>query len=232
VNVDRIGSRAARLPWPALFLLLLAACNTGGSGQSGSAFVFLSVAQITGNDGQGSSKSSLDDPAASTAVCVAVQNTLKNPTVTAPTVLDNVTITSYTVTYSRFDGGPPPGPFTLGTSFSVPAGTPGSAIATIVILPPSAKSSPPLNPRPRLPLGTTATIVLQGRDGRGNGVSTQGSLTVNFVAGVVSESQPVGCAAPAPSPTPTPTPTPTPLFTPTATPTVVPTVIPTVTPRP
>jgi len=223
VNVDRIRSRAARLPWPALALLLLAACGSGGSGQSGNAFVFLSVAQITGNDGQGSASSSLDDAGASTAVCVAITNTLKNPTVSAPTVLDNVTITSYTVSFSRFDGGPPPGPFTLGTSFSVPAGTPGSATATIVVVPASAKRDPPLNPRPRLPLGTTATIVLQGRDGRGNSLSTQGALTVTFVAGVTSEGQPTGCAAPAPSPSPTPTPTPTGTPTLTPTPTITPT---------
>jgi hypothetical protein len=221
VNVDRIRSGAARLPWPALALLLLAACGSGGSGQSGNAFVFLSVAQITGNDGQGSASSSLDDPGISTAVCVAITNTLKNPTVSAPTVLDNVTITSYTVSFSRFDGGPPPGPFTLNTSFSVPAGTPGSATATIVIVPANVKREPPLNPRPHLPLGTTATIVLQGRDGRGNRLSTQGALTVTFVAGVTQESPPAGCAAPAPSPSPTPTPTGTPTLTPT--PTVTPT---------
>ncbi len=226
MTVDRIRSGAARLPWPALTLLLLAACGGGGSGQSGSAFVFLSVAQITGNNGQGSANSSLDDPGASTAVCVAVTNTLKNPTVSAPTVLDNVTITSYTVSFSRFDGGPPPGPFTLNTSFSVPAGTPGSATATIVIVPANVKREPPLNPRPGLPLGTTATIVLQGRDGRGNRLSTQGALTVTFVAGVTQEAQPTGCAAPAPSPSPTPTPTGTPTLTPTptATPTGTPVI--------
>jgi hypothetical protein len=224
VNVDRIRAGAARLPWPVLVLLVLAACGSGGSGQSGTTFVFLSVAQITGNNGQGSASSSLDDPGASTAVCVAITNTLKNPTVTAPTVLDNVTITSYTVSYTRFDGGPPPGPFTLGTSFTVPAGTPGSATATIVIVPASAKRDPPLNPRPRLPLGTTATIMLRGRDGRGGGISTQGSLTVTFVAGVSPEGQPTaaGCAAPAPSPT-TPTPTTTPTVTTTPTTTLTPT---------
>jgi hypothetical protein len=143
-------------------------------------------------------------------VCVAITNTLKNPTVTAPTVLDNVTITSYTVSFTRFDGGSPPGPFTLGTSFSIPAGTPGTATNVIVIVPAQAKREPPLNPRPRLPLSTTADIVFQGRDGRGNRLSTQGALTVNFVAtGDTAEAQPSGCSAPT-SPTPTPTPTVTP----------------------
>ena len=210
MNADRVRSRATGLPWPALALLVLAACGGGGSGQSGSAFVFLTVAQITGNAG-GTSNSSLDDAGTSTAVCVAISNTLKNPTVTAPTLLDNVTITSYTVSYTRFDGGPPPGPFTFNTAFTVPAGTPGSTTQIVVIVPAQAKRNPPLaSPRPQLPLTTSADITFKGRDGRGNSLSTDGAVTVNFVAtGDVAEAQPSACAAPSgPSPTPTPTTTP------------------------
>jgi hypothetical protein len=204
MNADRGRLHAGVLLAPAV-LLLLAACG-GGSGQSGSAFVFLSVAQITGNAG-GSANSILDDAASSTVVCVAITNTLKSPTVTVPTLLDNVTITSYTVTYTRFDGGPPPGPFTFNTAFTVPAGTPGSTTQVIVIVPAQAKRAPPLLPFPRLPLTATADMVFKGRDGRGNGVSTEGAVTVNFILGGTDGTAGT-CSAPSgPSPTPTPTPT-------------------------
>ena len=81
---------------------------------------------------------------------------------TAPTSLDDVRITSYTVTFTRFDGGTPPGPFTINTAFTVPAGQAGcrgrrrssnnTASALVVLVPAGSKREPPLhNPRPLLP---------------------------------------------------------------------------------
>ncbi len=57
--------------------------------------------------------SNLGDRQATTSVCVTLRNTPKNPTVTTPTALDNVVIDQYTVSISRLDGGPAPGPFTF-----------------------------------------------------------------------------------------------------------------------
>ena len=217
MNVDRVRSWATELTWPALALLVLAACGTSGSGQSGSAFTFLTVSEIRGNAGS-SANSSLDDLDASTIVCATLTNTLKNPTVTAPSILDNVTITSYTVTFTRFDGGPPPGPFTVNTAFTVPAGSPqGQATTFVVVVPNQAKRQSPLSPRPPLPLPTNADIVFKGRDGRGNGLSTQGSVTVVFVAAGTEAAAPTSCTAPSP-PSTTPTPTTTPVTTPITTP--------------
>ena len=58
-----------------------------------------------------------------TIACVALRNNLKNPTITAPSPLDNVIIQSYTVTLTRLSGTGPNGPFTFGTAVLVPAGT-------------------------------------------------------------------------------------------------------------
>ena len=217
MNAERGRLRARVLLAPAV-ALILAACG-GGSGHGGSAFTFLNVDRITANSG-GVVTSSLDATGTSTAACVTLSNNLKNPGVTAPSPLDSVTVTSYTVSFTRFDGGPAPGPFTVNTAFTVPAGvvsgTPASAsgntaTAVVVLIPAQAKRQSPLEPRPRLPLSATADILFRGRNGRGQDLSTQGAITVNFVAG---DEPAFTCAAgsSAPTPSPTPTPTPTALF--------------------
>jgi hypothetical protein len=158
---------------------LLTACG-GDSGQSGNAFVFLTVERFS-LDGRGAiaSATSSTNPATTTAACVTLRNTLKNPTITTPTALDNVTIQSYTVTLS---GGASAGPFTFASGVLVPAGTVSSgnvinntATFGIVLVPTGAKGS----------AGTTATaeVTFRGRDGRGLAVETEGALTVVFVAG-------------------------------------------------
>jgi len=195
VNADRVRSRAALALVPAV-ALLLAACG-GGSGHGGSGFTFLNVDlfSVSGGTPVGAVNSNLDTSNVSTTVCVTLSNNLKNPTVTTPSPLDNVTITSYTVSINRFDGGPEPGPFSFNTAFTVPAGTPSGTTSTpntaripVVLVPAQAKREPPLgNPRPQLPLSTTADVVFQGRTGRGDKVSAQGTINLNFIADDTAE---------------------------------------------
>jgi hypothetical protein len=164
--------------------VLVAAC--GGSGQSGSAFVFLTIDRFS-LDGQTATAtvSSSTNPGTTTTVCVTLRNNPKNPTVTAPTGLDNVTIRSYTVTFTPVSGGGVPGSFTVGTAVLVPAGTltngalgGNTATFPVVVVPAGKKSS----------AGTIATaeFTFQGRDGRGQSVEVEGAVTVMFVSGADS----------------------------------------------
>ncbi len=185
MNAEKVRPRAPLALVPAL-ALVVAACGGSGSGQSGSAFTFLTVDLAP----VGSVISNIDAGDLSTTVCARFRNNLKNPTVTAPSPLDDVQITSYTVTFQRFDGGTPPGPFTFNTSFRVPAGTLSDGTlsgnqqdALIVVVPASAKHEAPLrNPPPRLPLSTQADLVFKGQNGRGQRLTTEASLTVVFVS--------------------------------------------------
>ena len=184
--------------------VLLAGCGGGsGSSQTGSSnavnFLTVSLNQV------GAVTSNLDSPTISTTICAGFQNNPKNPTLTAPTSLDDIRITSYTVTYTRFDGGTPPGPFTFNTALIVPAGQAGgmgqapvvnnTANALVVILPAGSKRQPPLsNPRPLLPLNTTATLSFRGEDNRGQRHEASAAVTVVFLADTVAEVVPA-CAA-------------------------------------
>ncbi|MBI3458511.1 MAG: hypothetical protein HY002_22285 [Candidatus Rokubacteria bacterium] len=165
--------------------MLVAGCSGSGAGQRGSAFVFLTVDQfsLSGATPVALVISFLEDDGASTLVCVTLRNTLKNPTLTAPTALDNVVVQSYTVTFSGLGLGP----FRFNATVLVPAGTisgtppapsGNTARFPIILVPAEAKRQPPLRPFPQLPLTTTATILFKGRDGRGAGVDAEGSLTV------------------------------------------------------
>src|SRR5262245_36253364 len=99
---DRLRALRTRI---ALGALLVTAVGCTSSGQSGSAFVFLPPVAVSPAGGV---TSSLEDKNTSTVACVTLQNNPKNPTVTTPTGLDSVFITSYTVRLTRSDGGPPP----------------------------------------------------------------------------------------------------------------------------
>ena len=171
---------------------LLAGCE-GGSGQSGSAFVFLSVDgfSLTAGGTTATVNSSIDT-ATSTTACVTLRNNLKNPTVTVGTALDNVVVQSYTVTLTAVSGGALPGPFTFGTAVLVPAGTiatgatnisNNTATFPVVLVPGRAKLEPSVRPPTPLPMVATAEITFKGRDGRGNSVQAEGAVTVVFVTG-------------------------------------------------
>jgi hypothetical protein len=162
---------------------LLGACD-GGSGQSGSAFTFLSVDgfSLSGTAFVSSVPSSTSQTT-TTAACVTLRNNLKNPTVTAGTALDNVTVQSYTLTLS----GGTNGSFTFGTAVLVPAGTVATGVvggntATFsVILVPAGKKGGPQT-------FATADLQFKGRDGRGNSVQTEGAVTVVFTSGLDTDS--------------------------------------------
>jgi hypothetical protein len=170
-------------------VILLAACDGGGSGQSGNAFTFVSVDSFStdGSTPTATVNSSIDTPTSTTA-CVTLRNNQKNPTVSGPNALDNVTIQSYTVTLTSVSGGGLPGPFTFGTAVLVPAGTSSMGVidnnfATfpIVLVPASAKTDPRVRPPNTLPIVATAEVSFKGRDGRGSSVSAEGAVTVVFV---------------------------------------------------
>jgi hypothetical protein len=174
------------------------------SGQSGDAFAVINIDRFgSGTASVGNVNSNLGDRQATTSVCVTLSNTPKNPTVSTPTALDNVTIVQYTVSYQRLDGGPPPGPFVFNTAFTVPAGraasstdptvTGNSASVLVVLVPAQAKNEPPLLPRPATPLNAVANIVFKGHDGRGQTVSAQGSLSVTFTFDQETTEAPLTC---------------------------------------
>jgi hypothetical protein len=171
------------------------------SGQSGDAFVFLNVDRFgSGTASVGNVNSNLGDRQATTSVCVTLSNNPKNPTVSTPTGLDNVTIVQYTVSYQRLDGGPPPGPFVFNTAFTVPAGTVSDGVISgntasvlVVLVPGQAKNEPPLLPRPATPLNAVANVVFKGHDGRGQTASAQGSVSVTFIFDQETAEAPLTC---------------------------------------
>lgn len=184
------ASRRASLLVLAL-VWLATACGDSGSVQSGSAFIFLSVDafSLNGTTSVASVSSFIEDLEAATQACATLRNNLKNPTVTAPTALDNVMIQSYTVRLIRPDGLLLGGPFTFNTSVLVPAGAVSSgnptvsgntAIVPVIVVPAPVKLSPKVRPPVRLPLTVTADVVFKGHDGRGRDVEAEGSLAVVF----------------------------------------------------
>ena len=184
---------------------VLTGCDGGsGSGQSGSAFTFLTVDSISTDGSVGTVKSDIDS-VTSTLACAMLQNNLKNPGITQANALDNVIIQSYTVTLTAASGGALPGPFTFSTSVLVPAGgrrAPWAATRSlpVVLVPAGAKLDPRLRPPTRLPLVATAEIRFRGRNGRGSSVETEGAATVVFV---VENEDVVTCTGTRPDPTPT-----------------------------
>lgn len=199
MNADRLRSHMASLLL-ATAVALLTGCG-GGSGHGGSDFTFLNVDlfSVSGASPVSVVNSNLDRSNVSTTVCATLSNNLKNPTVTTPSPLDNVSITSYTVTFTRFDGGAVPGPFTFNTAFTVPAGTVSTGTSgttqtgntakiPVVLVTAQAKREPPLsNPRPNLPLSATAHVIFRGRNGRGQDTSAEGTISVNFIADEADE---------------------------------------------
>jgi len=183
-RLRRLPGRAGSFARALAIAALLTGCE-GGSSQSGSAFTFLSVdgfsLELDGSPLTASVTSS-SNPTTTTTACVTLRNNLKNPTITASTALDNVTVQSYTVTLTAVSGSGLPGPFTFGTAVLVPAGTVATGVVSnntatfpVILVPAGGKGSP----------GNVATaqVTFRGRDGRGNSVQAEGAVTVFFVAG-------------------------------------------------
>jgi hypothetical protein len=218
MNGIRAPRAAAARVWPArachavitlAIVTLLAACE-GGSGQSGSAFTFLSVdgfsLSTTGSPIVSSIPSSTVAGTTTTA-CVTLRNNLKNPTVTMSNALDNIIVTSYTVTITSLTGGRLGDPFTIGTAVLVPAGlstttndqtSTGTSTATfsVLLVPSTSKGSP----------GTVATVDIKfrGHDGRGSSVQAEGAVSVVFTSGLSPDTSCPPATAPTTPTTPTP----------------------------
>jgi hypothetical protein len=175
------------LPVPILLLLVGGCGSSGGSGDDGGAFTFTFLSVNSWSPAL--PQSSISDVDDTTQVCVTFSNNLKNPTLTSPNSLDNITIQSYTVQLRRADGST----FstrTYGAGVVVPAGAApqGSSVVvgntatlTAILVPPDVKRDPALRTA-RFPFTGSAEVVFKGRDGRGSGASVEVTIPVVFVA--------------------------------------------------
>jgi hypothetical protein len=109
---------------------------------------------------------------------------MKDPTLT-PTAVNQITLTRYTVTYTRTDGRNTPGvdvpfPFDGALTITVPAA--GSATAAFELVRHTAKEEAPLVDLivNQQIITTIATVTFYGTDQAGNAVSATGSLTIEF----------------------------------------------------
>jgi hypothetical protein len=174
------GRRRARLWVRAALLTLLFGCD--GSGQRGSAFVALTVESFSVGGTVVATVTASASQATTTAACVTLRNTPKNPTVTAPTGLDDVAVQSYTVTVRALDGRILVEPFTVGAAIVVPSGTVSAGTLSgntatfgIVLIPAGRKPG-------GAPLVATAEVVFRGRDGRGSSVEARGAVALEMQA--------------------------------------------------
>jgi hypothetical protein len=100
----------------------------------------------------------------------------------APSAINQITITRYRVTFRRSDGRNTPGidvpfPFDGAVTFTVPSS--GVVTAGFELVRHTAKEEAPLRGL-RTIISTVAEITFYGRDQAGNEVSVSGSLTVDF----------------------------------------------------
>ncbi len=113
---------------------------------------------------------------------------MKNPlSATAPTALNDITVTRYRVVYRRADGRSTPGvdvPHAFDGAFTVTVPTGGSAEGGFDLVRHQAKREPPLlnmrNGGATQLLSVIAELTFYGRDQAGNEVSVTGSISVNF----------------------------------------------------
>jgi hypothetical protein len=104
----------------------------------------------------------------------------------APTTNNQVTFTSYNVTFSRADGQNTPGvgvPYPFSGALTVTVPPTGTASVTFELVRNVAKEEPPLVlliNAPTTVITTIATVALYGTDQVGNAVSVTASMTVDF----------------------------------------------------
>jgi hypothetical protein len=111
---------------------------------------------------------------------------MKNPTVTGPTPLNQVTITRFRVQYIRADGRNTPGvdvPYGFDGAVTLTVGT-GTVSTGFDLVRHQAKSEPPLrnliNGGNANMISTIAQVTFWGVDQAGNEVMATGQMTVNF----------------------------------------------------
>jgi hypothetical protein len=106
-------------------------------------------------------------------------------TATAPSAINQITITRYSVTFRRTDGRNTPGidvpfPFDGAVTFTVPSS--GTVTAGFELVRHTAKQEAPLRALTTngAIISTFAEVTFYGRDQAGNDVSVSGNLTVDF----------------------------------------------------
>jgi hypothetical protein len=196
-RVRRWGARARQAAAVLAVAALLGACE-GGSGQRGGAFSFLSVDGFFVTSGAiTSTVNASTSQVSTTSACVILRNNAKNPTITTPNALDNITVRSYTLTLNGRT-------FTFGTAVLVPAGTVtmgnvsgNTATFAVVVAPAGAKGG--------AGSAALAQFTFKGRDGRGESVEAEGAVTVLFSAGADQTPSCAGATTTPPPTTPPPT---------------------------
>ena len=101
---------------------------------------------------------------------------------TAASSLNDVTITRYTVTYTRSAGGDVPRPIDGAVTFTVPVGQTIGTTAVIELVRHVAKLEAPLFVLGSSPevLTMVAEVTFYGRDQAGNDLSASGNVQINF----------------------------------------------------
>jgi len=162
----------------ALGLVFAVGCSGGAEGDAQVPSVF-KVDSIVSTNGQNNVESDMvnaDDGITADYVAVTVSNFLKNPNAT-PSHFTDVTITGYSVTFSRSDGGTVFSDFEGGLSQSVTVNSTSTFNIMVVRL--EEKSSGALAGT-LSPYQMTARITLSGQNGSGQYVSATGSIEVTI----------------------------------------------------
>ncbi len=174
-----------------LCLIVLAGCSVSGGGTT-TKDTSESLVTVTSITAAGTSQSVITSDVSnglSDLADVKFQNQTKSASMTSPSPFFGVTLTRYRVVFSRGDGGPAPAPFEGALSVFVPpptidakgVTTLGTASATIVIVPASAKGvSPLMDLESGKSLSANATVTFDGQDGLGRELSATGAIAVVF----------------------------------------------------
>ncbi len=184
-----------------LCLAVLAGCSVSGGGTTtkDTSESLITVTSVTARSVSSFGSNVIDSNVGdgqSDLVDVKFQNTTKSASITNPSPFFGVTLTHYRVVFSRGDGGPVPAPVdaamslfipppatttTTGTGGSTTTTTAGTASATIVLVPASAKGvSPLMDLESGKSFSANATITFEGQDGLGRDLSATGGIAVVF----------------------------------------------------
>ncbi len=173
-----------------LCLVILAGCSISGGGNTtkDQSESLVTVTSVTALATTQSIITSDVSTGTSDLADVKFQNQTKSASITNPSPFFGVTLTRYRVTFRRGDGGPVPAPFEAGMSLFIPPPTtsmnvvtPGTASASIVIVPANAKGvSPLIDIEGGQSFSANATITFDGQDGLGRELSATGGIAVIF----------------------------------------------------
>lgn len=177
-----------------LCAILMAGCSVSGGGST-TKDTSESLITVTSVTAAGKSDNVIDSDVGSgqsDLADVKFQNTTKSASITSPSPFFGVTLNHYRVVFTRTDGGPAPAavdgamsvlvpPPSTTTTGGITTTTAGTAPATIVIVPASAKGSSPMNDlETGKSFSANATITFDGTDGLGRSLSATGGIAVIF----------------------------------------------------